>query len=80
MSDNKAFISMRYHTVARINRADFAALKKFEHDHRALYVGARAPKKQDMFRDMAAQMEAFNRVFESAHKEQFVEMIEECKR
>ena len=69
------FISLRYHSQAAINACDFRALKGFERAHPELYVGAPAPSGRDFFTAAAAQMNAFNRVFESPYKAELNALI-----
>lgn len=86
MPKQSTLISLRRHSIPRINQGDFAALKWFEKAHPELYVSARVAKytssgsMQQQMNNIVAQMNAFNAVFNHPdHKQELMALIEEAR-
>lgn len=71
---SSVFLSMKQQKGIFINRADFAALVRFEAAHPELYAAAQEPT------DIMAQIQAFNALFyHPEHEKEFKSLILSCK-
>jgi hypothetical protein len=68
------------HLSPVINRADFAAIQKFEALHPELYRDAKhSPDDATFKKQMKAQIDAFNVLFSGPHAEEFKKLIDESR-